>query len=76
MTTTSNTISGTFKIVNGQADVVTLVLEPWAEQRELAPGSTAEVDMSGPSPMHIEVVVNPGEITIYGWEGSLMFVKP
>ncbi len=76
MKTGSNQISGNLSVVNGQASAVVLVLEPWGDQSLVAPGAVAEVDVSGPAPMRIEVEVTDAGITIYGWEGAVMSVRP
>jgi hypothetical protein len=67
--------SGVLVVANSQSDDVKLTLEPWAEERTLPAGATAEIMFSGPPGGRLEVELVPGGVIVYGWEGSLLEVR-
>lgn len=68
-------IEGILAITNTQPTEVRLTLEPWADEHVMAPGKTVEVSYSGPSGGRMEIELKPGEVILYGWEGSVLSVR-
>jgi hypothetical protein len=52
-----------------------LVLEPWGEVYEVAPGRGVDVVAHGPEEGRFEVSVQDGGIAVYGWTGSVAHVE-
>jgi dihydroxyacid dehydratase/phosphogluconate dehydratase len=74
MTDQANLSSGTLAVTNSESSALRLVLEPWADERTMSPGSTVVIAYSGPTGGRMEVERKPGEIVVYGWEGSTMSI--
>jgi hypothetical protein len=66
------TQTGTLAVTNSEHSNVRVVLEPWADERTLAPASTIVISFIGPAGGQLEVERKPNEIVVYGWEGATM----
>jgi hypothetical protein len=53
---------------------VRLRLEPWGEEYTMAPGATVQVVARGPEGDSIEIAWGKGDVTVYGWPGSVVSV--
>lgn len=53
---------------------VTLHIEPWAEELEMAPGASYQVLAEGPLGGCLEIQFAEKNITIYGWPASVVSV--
>jgi hypothetical protein len=65
-------MNGVVAIRNAQPTEVRLVLEPWAEEQLVPAGTVMTILFDGPSGGRLEVEFKPGEIIVYGWEGSVI----
>jgi hypothetical protein len=64
-----------FRVHNPSDRPLTVSLEPWAECYDLGPNGTFDVVFIGPRNGMPEVVPYPdSSLTVYGWEGSDVFV--
>lgn len=64
----------TLALRNRQKSPVVLRLEPWGEEYPLEPGAVINLSFSGPEAGPLEIEFGVGEITVYGWEGSMVAV--
>jgi hypothetical protein len=60
------------RIANSQPRPVTFCLEPWGEVYEMPRDAVFEVVGRGPEGDSLEVNVTDGNITVYGWAGSVV----
>ena len=61
-------------LVNGRSTPIKLYVEPWGEEYEVAPGARFDVVARGPHEDHLKVVYGDNDITVWGWEGSVLNV--
>ena len=54
---------------------MTLRLEPWGEEYTVPPGATVQVVARGPLGDSIEIEWGSGQVTVYGWPGSVVSVE-
>jgi hypothetical protein len=59
-----------FLFINGQPGPVQLIVEPWAIELMVPADRLAKVEFEGPDDIVVEVLTEPGRLTVYGWEGS------
>jgi hypothetical protein len=64
-------VRGEIAFTNDQPSEVTLVLEPWADERKIAAGESMSITFDGPAEPRLEIVAEPGRIVLGGWEGSV-----
>ncbi|AUX40250.1 uncharacterized protein SOCE26_016490 [Sorangium cellulosum] len=67
---------GVIAVTNSNGSEVRLILEPWAEEVVLSPDESVDIAFSGPQGGRMEVEVKPGAVILYGWEGSILSIKP
>ncbi len=60
------------RLVNSRDVAVKLLLEPWGEVYEMAPGAVFEVMARGPAGDALEVAIADDAITVWGWPGSVV----
>ena len=65
-------MKGQLVVKNWRNDRIRLVIEPWADEYDLAPKGRRAVRMTGPESVEIEITVEDDRIVIYGWEGSIL----
>ena len=68
----SQTISS--RIRNEHQDAIKLVIEPWAEEIAMPPGSVYEVVFQGPKADCIEISSDDARLVVWGWSGSIFAV--
>lgn len=61
-------------IRNPNNEAIVVWIEPWADRFELAKEQSIEVVFIGPEDGAAEELPYPGELVIYGWNGSEVFV--
>jgi hypothetical protein len=62
------------RLHNARDVEVVFVLEPWGQQCPMPAGATFEVVARGPEGDCLEVELEEGYVTVYGWSGSLVTV--
>jgi len=63
-------------LVTGDAAISKVVIEPWAEEVKLLPGTAVEVHAQGPRDgVSIEIDVRNGVLALWGWPGSRMDIS-
>jgi len=62
------------QVRNPNEQLFVVVLEPWADRFELKAEETIDIVFVGPEAGQPEVLPYPGELTIYGWDGSEVVV--
>ena len=60
-------------IINSEEVPLRVVLEPWADERVVAPHETVAISVDGP-PGRLEIEHKSGELIVYGWEGVIMSI--
>jgi hypothetical protein len=70
--TTQETNRGAVAVTNSGAAPVRLVLEPWGDETLVPPATTVRISFEGPQGGLLEIAVKPGQITVFGWEGSVL----
>ena len=65
----------TLRVTNTTQDTLTLVLEPWGEVYDFAPGAGIVVEFSADRAGEPEVVVGVATIEVYGWTGCTASVS-
>ncbi len=61
---------------NGLKKSVGVILEPWFEKHELAPGHNLRVVAEGPKlPNILQIEYSEECITVYGWTGSSVEIQ-
>jgi hypothetical protein len=60
------------RLANTRPDPVTVHLEPWGEQHDMAPGATLELVADGPREDCLELSLNETGVTVWGWPGSVV----
>ncbi len=53
---------------------MTLLLEPWGEQRDISSGMTLKIEAQGPNSDTLEVEYGENSVTVYGWAGSTVCI--
>lgn len=53
---------------------MTLLLEPWGEQRDVGSGATLRIEAQGPDHDTLEVEYGANSVTVYGWSGSTVCI--
>lgn len=61
------------RITNEHDHVITVFVEPWAEEHELEPKQSLDIIGRGP-PGTFEVSTSSDGTTVYGWSGSTVSV--
>lgn len=63
-------------VSNRRAQPIRLIVEPWANEYPMEPGTSYQVEFSGPSsPNPLEVEDRDDGIVVYGWVGSVYRVR-
>jgi hypothetical protein len=62
------------QIRNPSDQLLVVVVEPWADRFELKAEETIDIVFVGPEAGQPEVLPYPGELIIYGWDGSEVVV--
>ena|SRR5690348_10853232 len=63
------------KVANASHDrAVEFILEPWAEQYTMAPGTSFDVVAEGPPGDYVQIEWSETRIVVYGWTGSVISV--
>lgn len=62
------------RIQNSEPHSLALYLEPWGEELLIEPNATYELAARGPEGDCLHVDLAPGQVTIYGWSGSVISV--
>ena len=57
---------------NRTPESLTLHIEPWGDQVLLKPGAARVVDFESGKHGEAEVIVEPGNVLVYGWEGCFV----
>jgi len=65
-------MKGQLVVENARTTRIQLVIEPWADEYELAANGRRAVRMTGPEPVEIYITVEDDRIVIYGWEESIL----
>ncbi len=60
------------RLANTRTVPVPVLLEPWGEQHEMAPGVTFELVADGPEQDCLEVSLDEVGLTIWGWPGGVV----
>ena len=60
-------ITGVVVVHNRQSQPVSVVIEPWAEERLLLPGQEVRIRYSSKSIGELSFETSPGYIRVYGW---------
>jgi len=66
---------GTIIVCNDQPSKIKVVIEPWGDEHDLLPVEELEITYSGPNGGLFEIESKPGQVILYGWEGSIVYVK-
>jgi hypothetical protein len=61
-------------IENSHSYALTVVIEPWGEEHVLSPSDSLEVVLYGPSGGAAELRLEQRVATVFGWEGSELYV--
>lgn len=61
-----------FLFANREQGSVQLTVEPWAIELMVPANRLARVEFEGPDAIVVEVRSEPGRLTVYGWEGSVI----
>jgi hypothetical protein len=61
-----------FLFSNRELDPVQLTVEPWAIELMVPANRLARVEFEGPDDIVVEVRTEPGRLTVYGWQGSVI----
>jgi hypothetical protein len=61
-----------FLFSNREPGPVQLTVEPWAIELMVPANRLARVEFEGPDDIVVEVRSEPGSLTVYGWEGSVI----
>jgi hypothetical protein len=59
-------------VINGNDAPMRLIIEPWAREYDVRPGSTSRFVFVGPAPAHLELESRSDRLAIYGWTGSTL----
>jgi hypothetical protein len=59
-------------VINSNDGPLRLIVEPWAREYDLHPGSTTRLAFDGPEPAFIELASHSDRLAIYGWTGSTL----
>jgi hypothetical protein len=62
----------TVLIKNTSVDSITVRLEPWGEEQEVAPGGEMNCQLTSNSPPVMEIQVGERGIIVYGWVGAVL----
>ncbi len=62
------------RLHNSKAESVTLFIEPWGDQIEMAPEAIFEIVASGPVGGKVELEICNEGFVIYGWSGSTIAI--
>ncbi len=63
----------TFRIRNRREDVLTIVLEPWANEYVLSPGEDLEIREEGPATEDmLEIGVEAAHVVVFGRTGTVL----
>jgi hypothetical protein len=65
---------GRFNITNTSGADLRVIVEPWADEAVVAAGKTLKIAFQGP-PADLEIEVEPGILTVYGWPGSVLEIE-
>ena len=68
-------VHGTIVVRNYQPSKIKVIIEPWANEYDLLPVEELEIIYSGPNGGLFEIESKPGQVILYGWEGSIVYVK-
>ena len=60
------------RVINSREAPITFQLEPWGEEYEMPPGAIFQVMAHGPRGDALEVDIADGQITVWGWPGSVV----
>ena len=62
-----------YRLVNRRSEVLTLVLEPWANEYAFSPGDTMEIVEEGPvSSEPLEIHFEATHVIVYGRTGTFL----
>lgn len=61
-------------IRNATSHDFTVCVEPWGERHSLQSGESLRLVFYGPSGGDAEIVVDEGDVSVYGWQSSQVFV--
>lgn len=64
------------RLTNSMNTALTLHLKPWGDQYVMVAGTTLTTEAQGPDDNLLEVEYGETTITVYGWVGSIVSVKP
>ncbi len=64
------TITVSLRLENAHESELLFALEPWAEEYDMPPGASFEVEASGPDTGDLVVESSEEAITVWAWEGS------
>jgi hypothetical protein len=59
-------------VINANDAPIRLIVEPWAREYDLRPGSTTRFAFDGPEPALLELASRSEGLVIYGWTGSTL----
>jgi hypothetical protein len=64
------------RVTNDRTTGLRLIVEPWAREYPFEPGTSYEVEFSGPeSPHALDVADRDGALVLWGWTGSTYRIR-